>query len=180
MPHYLTCRIDEMLDSHLTADLDHIRRAEGARPEHMVGDVNSTKFYYRLRRAQSIGTVQYAGLVLLNHAMFVQDLSNHHSVVEAEALRVVEPLVPGVSRPLMVKLMRSQRHGNAFYSTTNSESLRTLQRVLGSLGFGEEPWIAAMAYLDNPVDAAPAPVCKPTLVLPPPTFPYRPKTVRSY
>lgn len=180
MPHYLTCRIASMLDRHLTCDLDHIRRAEGARPEHVVGDISSTKFYYRLRRAQAIGTVHYAGLVLLNHAMFVQDLSNHDHAVEAEALRVVDPLVPGISRPLMAMLMRSQRHGNAFYSTTDSENLRTLQRVLESLGFGWEPWIDALAYLDHPVDAAPAPVCKPTLVLPPPAFPYRPKTVRSY
>lgn len=176
MPHYLTC----VLYSRLAADLDTIRRAEGALPEHEVGGVNSTMFYCRLRRAQELGTVRYAGLVLLNHAMFVQHLANRDSAIMDAALRVVDPLVPGVSRTLMCILMDKQRHGNAFYSTSDNLVLRTLAKVLESLGFGADPWASAMAYLDNPVDAAPAPVAKPTFVAAAPAFPYKPKTVRSY
>lgn len=176
---FLTCGPNEMLDGHLAADLNLIRRAEGRLPAHDVGGVSSTKFYYRLRRAQELGTVRYAGLVLLNHAMFVQYLSNHDAVADA-ALRVVEPLVPGVSRPLMASLMLTQRHGNAFYSTSGTNNLHVLHDVLSSLGFGEEPWSTATAYLDNPTNFPPAPVAKATFVAAPPAFPYKPKTVRSY
>jgi len=180
MPHYATCSINEMLDHHLAADLDTIRRAEGALPEHTVGGVGSGTFYSRLRRAQELGTVRYAGLVLLNHAMFVQDLSCHNSGIEHAALRVVEPLVPGISRPLMGTLMRTQRHGDAFYATSDNAALHTLQRVLASLGFGEEPWLNAMTYLNTPRDLPPVPEPKATVIKQPPAFPYKPKTVRSY
>lgn len=176
---YLTCSSNEVMNSTDMARFHTIYIAEGNLAPHVVGGIPSSAFYSRLVRAASLRTVQYTGLVLLNHAAFVKNLPVR---CHEPAVELAHHVVPGISGPLMRKLLLTQTHGSSFDYTDDDDCVETLFDVLYSLRFGEDPWEAALRFLDAPeyIVGPPAPPPKATHVAAAPAFPYRPKTVRSY